>query len=94
MAIAEYKFQVGQLVYITEYNDCEPQLKSGIVIQADIYLTSPNPPEIIAENIYVIQLLTGLACSENYEYKEADIYDTLIEAANALEVYVETECTA
>ena len=86
MHTAEYKYQIGQTVYIVDTVDDE--LKSGVVLQATIDIYQESIGGLDFENVYTIQLLTGLDCSENIDCPERDVYETLAEAAAALESHV------
>lgn len=86
MHIAEYKYQVGQTVYLVDFEDDE--LKSGIVLQVTIDIYDESTGDEINEITYLIQLLTGLSCSENIECPERDLYETLVEAAAALQSHI------
>jgi len=89
MHTVEYKFQIGQTVYIVDRTDDE--LKSGIVLQVTIDIFQESTLGLGIENVYIVQLLTGADCSENIEVPESWMYESLILAAAALEAYVGDE---
>lgn len=89
MHTAEYKFQVGQTVYIVDTHDDE--LKKGIVLQVTIDIYNSSTQTLVFDNSYIIQLLTGLDCSENIDVPESTVYATLEEAAAALEPFIGDE---
>ncbi len=73
-------------MFIVDFTDDE--LKSGIVQQVTIDIYDESTGDEIVEITYVIQLLTGINCSENIECPERDVYATLAEAAAALESHI------
>lgn len=86
MHTAEYKFQIGQKVFVIDKT--EDELQSGIVLQVTIDAILSSTGAVVYEKTYIIQLLTGVECSENIEVPEEDIYATVDEAAAALSQFI------
>lgn len=86
MHTAEYKFQIGQTVFIV--NTANDSLQSGTVLQVtiDIYLSSTQSN--VTDKTYVVKLLGCVGCSENIEVSEEDLYATVEEAAIALAPFI------
>lgn len=86
MHTAEYKFQVGQIVFIIDTDDDE--LQRGQVLQATIDIYQDSNQTLVFDNTYIVHLLDGIECSENIECPERVMYETLSEAAAALEAHI------
>lgn len=83
MHTSEYKFQVGEIVFIIDTTVGE--LFRGRVLQATIEIYRDSTQAIVFENTYVVHLLDGVHCSENMECPERVMFRTLEEASAALE---------
>jgi hypothetical protein len=82
MYTVEYKYQIGQIVYSVDYSDKE--IRTCKVLQTTIDLYSDSTGSLVQENSYIINLITGMDCSNNVKCDESELFETVAEAVAAL----------
>lgn len=82
MHTAEYKYQVGQIVYQVDYDHKEIRTVRIQQVSIDVYSNSRGIPE--QDTLYTVHLITGMACAENVDVDEVHLFETAADAAASL----------